>query len=42
MDYNETLSKAYSYSLIDSLRETEKECIEIAFASEYFEHLKDL
>ena len=37
---NETLSKAYSYSLIDSLRETEKECIEIAFASEYFEHFE--
>ena len=37
---NETLSKAYSYSLIDSLHETEKECIEIAFASEYFEHFE--
>ena len=37
---NETLSKAYNYKLIDSLSETEKECIEIVFASEYFEHFE--
>ena len=37
---NEALSKVYNYQLIDSLHEMNETPIEIAFASEYFEHFE--